>query len=84
VIVRYQKRALKALRRIQPKLAANFTARLEAIASAPHEAHPNVKKLSGADGLRLRIGDWRAIYWINTVTNELIVETIEPRGGVYK
>jgi mRNA interferase RelE/StbE len=31
---------------------------------------------------RLRVGDWRVIYWVNTVT--IYVDYIGSRGDVYK
>ncbi len=84
MIVRYKKPAAKTLLRIQPKLAANFDARLEEIARDPEGQHPNVRQLVGREGFRLRVGDWRALFWIDYENDQLVVEAIEPRGQVYK
>ena len=78
-------RAEKALGRIQPKTRQAITAALERIAAAPFASHPNVKPLAGTrDGFRLRHGDWRVLYRIDQAANRMIVDTVGPRGDVYK
>jgi hypothetical protein len=41
----------------------------------------NVKALTGRDGIRLRVGDWRVI--MDDQAEVLDVLKIGPRGGVY-
>jgi mRNA interferase RelE/StbE len=43
----------------------------------------NVKKLTGRDGYRLRVGDWRVVYELDDGVLVLIVIDIGPRGGIY-
>ncbi|GHU88943.1 hypothetical protein FACS1894202_06070 [Clostridia bacterium] len=44
----------------------------------------DIKPLEGAiaSSFRLRVGDWRVLYSI--VDDTILIEKIEPRGGVYK
>lgn len=78
------KGAAKTLSRIQPKLALALIAELERIATDPFGPHPNAKRLSGGDEYRMRHGDWRAVYRIDREAQQVIVEAIDTRGGVYK
>ena len=51
----------KALRRMPRTTARRIRSKLLALAEDPFARNPNVKKLSGRDAWRLRIGDWRAL-----------------------
>jgi mRNA interferase RelE/StbE len=73
----------KALRRLPRNTANRIRSKLLALAADPFARNPNVKKLKGREGYRLRIGSWRALYTIDS-TNEIIsVLVIKPRGGAY-
>ena len=79
------KSAMKALKSVQPKLAAALLGALQAIASDPFGEHPNAKRLKGGDDeFRLRHGDWRAIYKLDRTTQTMTVTIIDTRGGIYK
>jgi len=78
---KYSPKAIRTLARMQPKIADNIRSRLRAIAIDPKAQHANVKRLKGSDGYRLRVGDWRAIYFIEN--GQMYVSTIGPRGSVY-
>ena len=81
----FEKRAVKSLGRMQPKLATAFRSRLAAIATDPFARHSGVEPLKGTDdAFRLRIGDWRALYIVDRDTREVVVQTVDPRGGAYK
>lgn len=59
--------------------------RLFAIAAAPYTHHPNVERMKGRpQSFRLRQGDWRAIYELNTQTNQMRVRIVDMRGSVYR
>jgi mRNA interferase RelE/StbE len=58
--------------------------KLEIIASNPYTDHPNAKKLQGREGYRLRVGDWRIIYKIQSERLIIIVLKIASRGEVYR
>ncbi|WP_421772801.1 type II toxin-antitoxin system RelE family toxin [Cyanobacterium aponinum] len=54
------------------------------MAQNPYRENPNLKKLVGREGYRLRIGDWRIIYEINNDRIVILVLEIDTRGGIYK
>ena len=82
--LRYSKTAIKKLQKIPKNLVKRIREKLLEIAKNPYGDHPNVKKLVGRDGYRLRVGDWRIIYEINNDEIVILVLTIDTRGGVYK
>lgn len=57
--------------------------RLEMIAAAPDDQHPNVMPLAGSEGgFRLRQGDWRAVFSIED--GDVIVDRVAHRREVYR
>ena len=80
----YTRKALRTLRKMPREVAQRVQDRLEQIAKDPFDRHPNVTKLQGRDGYRLRIGDWRVIYELDTTNRQLIVLVVGPRGSVYR
>lgn len=79
----YRRKALKSLRKMPKKVAGQF---FDAFANLANDnaAGLDVKKLSGRDGFRLRIGGYRAIYTINGEQLIILVLDVGARGGVYK
>ena len=57
--------------------------KIEQLATDPYNM-PNVVKLAGRPGYRLRVGDWRIIYEVEDDKLILLVLRISPRGGAYK
>jgi mRNA interferase RelE/StbE len=62
---------------------ARVKAKIEALARDPFGA-ANVKQLVGEPGYRLRVGDWRVIYDVDSGRLVVRVLKIGPRGGVYE
>jgi mRNA interferase RelE/StbE len=73
----------KALRRLPRNTANRIRSKLLALAADPFGRNPNVKKLTGREGYRLRIGAWRALYTIDPTNQIISVLVIKPRGGAY-
>ncbi len=48
------------------------------------ELNLDIKKLSNRDGCRLRVGDYRIIYQIDKLKDELVVISVGHRREVYK
>lgn len=48
------------------------------------ELNLDIKKLSDRDGYRLRVGDYRVIYEIDKLRDELVVVSVGHRREVYK
>lgn len=57
--------------------------RIETLALAPFDA-PNVRRLRGRDGWRLRVGAWRVVYTVDAPRATIVVLAIATRGGVYR
>jgi mRNA interferase RelE/StbE len=74
------RRVLKAMPRNMSKLVES---KVEALARDPFRA-TNVKKLVGVPGYRLRVGDWRVIYDVDSGRVVVRVLRIGGRGGVYR
>jgi mRNA interferase RelE/StbE len=80
----YSKKATKSLLRMPRSTAKIIREKLESIAADPYAEHPNAKKLQGREGYRLRVGNWRVIYKIQSDQLLIIVLKIASRGEVYK
>ena len=80
-----EKAPAKRLAKLQPALRAAILARMAEIAAAPFAEHANVKAMQGTKDLfRLRHGDWRIVYRVVRVADEVRVVIVETRGDVYK
>ena len=82
--ITFKKEAAKSLNKIPRNVAKTIREKLEAITADPYAEHPNVKKLQGRDGYRLRVGDWRVIYEIQNDQLVILVLRVAPRGEVYR
>jgi mRNA interferase RelE/StbE len=80
----FKKEAAKSLTKLPRNVAQTIREKLENIAANPYADHPNVKKLQGREGYRLRVGDWRVIYEIQNAQLVILVLKVAPRGEVYR
>ena len=80
----YTPAALKALCRAPARVVADLRTKLQAVAADPHGRHPWAKRLTDQPGYRVRQGDWRAVYRLDSEAAEMIVDTIAKRDEVYK
>jgi mRNA interferase RelE/StbE len=74
------KDAAKVLKTMARDVAATIQAKIKGLANDPYSA-ANVKKLTGRDGYRLRVGDWRVLLEINDGKVVILVLAVKPRGG---
>jgi len=81
--IEYSKQSIRVLRRMPVTTAMLIRSKIEALAKDPLGS-PSVKKLSGQDGYRLRVGDWRVLYLLDGHRLRVLVTEIGPRGGIYK
>lgn len=79
----FAKRADKALRKMPRHAAGLIREKLAQIADDPYAKHNNITKLQNRPGYRLRVGDWRVLYEIQSDQLVILVLKIGPRGGVY-
>jgi mRNA interferase RelE/StbE len=77
---------LKVLLAMQPKRAAAIREKCLGIAASPPPAqHSNLRPLAGVpNGYRLRFGDWRVSFTIDSEAEMLEVFEVAPRGGAYR
>ncbi len=81
--IRYSKRALKYLLRLQPKLQDPIRKTIRKIADGSTQGL-NIVAMHDVDAFRVRIGDYRVIDEIKGDELVLIVIKIGARGDVYK
>lgn len=81
--IEYTKHAVKALASMPSTVRMLVKSKIEALAADPLGA-ANVRKLVGRPGYRLRVGDWRVIYTLDSGRLVILVLDIGARGGVYK
>lgn len=73
----YSKKAEKFLRKQDKPTQLRL---IEAISKLPLEG--DIKKLQGADGYRLRVGNYRVLFDVNGIILDII--DIGNRGQIYK
>jgi len=79
----YKKKALKALEKMPKKITHQIFNAFDKLAESKEEGL-DIKKLSGREGFRLRIGGYRAIYTQNGEQLIILILDAGPRGGIYK
>ena len=82
--IEYQPQAIKALLKMPRNTARLIKEKIEALAATPYAPNNNVRKLTGEEGYRLRVGDWRVIYELQDAKLVVVVVKIKPRGEAYK
>jgi mRNA interferase RelE/StbE len=82
--VTYTTDAIKALSRMDRVIAKRVRSRILALAQNPMAPNNNVKKLTGVEGYRLRVGDWRVVYALKRQVLTVIVIGVGHRSEVHK
>jgi mRNA interferase RelE/StbE len=79
------RRAARYFQRLEAKLQAQLRTKLEALGRDPL-AMPGVKAMAGQwrGFYRLRHGDLRIIYTLDTSNQTVVIAHIGPRGDAYK
>lgn len=77
-----QRRAQRALERINEPDYSRITAAIQALADNPRPH--GCKKLVGQEAWSFRVGEYRIIYEINDRALVVTVVRVGPRGGVYR
>lgn len=79
------RRAVKYLRKMPLPQQQKIKETLSQLSQNPFEYH-GAKNMAGewAGYKRIRIGDFRIIYWIDKDKSIIYVDHIGPRGNVYK
>jgi mRNA interferase RelE/StbE len=80
----FTKQADRALRKMSRNTARLIREKLDQLAQDPYARNPNVTKLQGRPGYRLRVGDWRVNFELEDDRLVIMVLKVAPRGGVYR
>ena len=83
--VRYQKHAARQILRLRGDVARRISAKIKMVAADPYGKHPNATRMRHREGsFRLRVGDWRVLYFLDDETKSLLVTKVDHRGEVYR
>jgi mRNA interferase RelE/StbE len=66
--------------KLEPNMRMRVSSVLERISISPH---PHMRKLSGTDFFRVRVGDYRAIAHVDDAKMEIWVLKIGHRSNIY-
>ena len=77
----FTKRANRALRKMPRNTARLIREKLDQLPRDPYARNPNLTKLQGRSGYRLRVGEWRVIYELEDERLVNMVLKVAPRGG---
>lgn len=80
----FTRQANRALRKMPRNTVRLIREKLDQLAQDPYAHNPNVTKLQGRSGYRLRVGDWRVIYELEDDRLVIMVLKVAGRGGVYR
>ena len=72
------------LNRLDAKLRRRIRAKVALVAGDPTVPNRNLDHLTGMDGYRLRVGDWRVIFELDHEARTLNVRAVRERGSAYQ
>jgi len=80
--VRWTPQSMRDMKRLDPSVARRI---LDGVRRLANEQYGDVRKLAGYDDeYRLRIGDWRVRFTVDTQAKTLIVLRVLHRSDAYK
>jgi mRNA interferase RelE/StbE len=82
--VSYTAEAIRSLSRMDSRIAKRIRSKVLALARDPNAPNNNIKKLTGVEGFRLRVGDWRVVYVLRHQALTVIVIRVGHRSEVYE
>ena len=74
--------ARKELADLQPQMQVRISKAILALENNPFPS--GGKKLKNRDGFRIRVGDYRVLYFADTKTKRLVVGAIGHRREIYR
>ena len=81
--IRIEKRAVRELERLSPVEHDRISEKILALESNPHP--PNSLRLKHPlSGFRLRVGDWRVFYNVDTTAGVISVYAVRHRREAYR
>ncbi len=79
--VEYARRAERDIARLDPPIRRRVLIAVSQLATDPHRGQ--LRKLTGQEGWRLRVGDWRVLVKLDDRTRAIRVHRVLPRGRAY-
>ncbi|MBA3807962.1 MAG: type II toxin-antitoxin system RelE/ParE family toxin [Solirubrobacterales bacterium] len=80
--LRFTRSAEKDLRRLDPPIRKRVLGALDRLLAEDRSL--DVRRLTGSELFRLRVGDWRVIFAYDRETGSLLVRRVLPRGRAYE
>lgn len=81
--VRFVRSARKEIERLDTAVVERVFSRIEALTTEPRPS--GCKKLRGAIDLwRLRVGDYRVVYWIDDAERVVEIRAVRHRSAAYE
>ncbi len=80
--LRFTRTAEKELRRLDPPIRARVSGALDRLSADDRSL--DVRRLTGSEHFRLRVGDWRVIFNYDRATQTVLVRHVLPRGRAYE
>jgi len=77
----FERAADRDLRRLDPPVRGRVLAAIEQLATDPSTA--DLRRLTGRQESRLRVGDWRVIVQLNRSARQVVICRVLPRGRAY-
>ncbi|HME21175.1 MAG TPA: type II toxin-antitoxin system RelE/ParE family toxin [Acetobacteraceae bacterium] len=81
--VRYAREAERDIDALDPQVRQRILLAIGNLARDPRSA-PNVKAMKGANGYRLRVGDWRVIYTLHDDVLVVLIVRVAHRREAYR
>ena len=82
--INYSISAARRLNRLDAKMRGRIRAKVALVAEDPTAPNRSLDHLTGMDGYRLRVGDWRVIFELDHEIRALNVRAIRERGSAYQ
>jgi mRNA interferase RelE/StbE len=82
--VEFTTQARKDLKSLPKNISARVLSKLRGVAKDPFRKNNNVKALANSEGYRLRVGDYRAVYYLREEKLVLTLIRIMHRKEVYR
>ena len=80
----YSQQSVKFIKKLDSKRQEKVKTRMEQVAKDPFSHDSNLNKIKEmTHGYRLRIGDIRLVYEINSTEKQIVVWKTDWRGSVY-
>ena len=82
--IHYRRAAIRYIRKMAADQRRRVISAIEKLGENPKNQALDVKKLSGREGFRLRVGDYRVLFERHDDELVILIVNVKPRGEAYK